>query len=291
MSSPRLVSLEKIPLKNNPLINEAIIQEYIYNNPSVLGLGNLYPISREKAQPSGGRLDMMLASEDGKTRYEVEIQLGATDPSHIIRTLEYWDNERKRYPSVNHIAVIIAEEINGRFMNVISLFNGTVPIYALQLSVLKTKDDYAIFFTKVVKPIEQKNEEETKEEKKDRNYWDRRTPAEILKMVDSVWEDILASNPELSAYTFNYTQNYIGLSKGGIAKNIVAFHPKNQYMYLRTKADEDPALMQKLEERGLDVSYLNVWNQYSIKIKSLDEYTKNKDLFDEIVKTSIEYLG
>jgi len=32
------------------------------------------------------------------TRYHVELQLGATDESHIIRTIEYWDTERRRWP-------------------------------------------------------------------------------------------------------------------------------------------------------------------------------------------------
>ena len=67
----------------------------------------------------------------------VEIMLGATDPSHIIRTIEYWDSERKRYPQFDHCAVIVAEEITGRFMNVISLFNGAIPLIALQI-LLKT---------------------------------------------------------------------------------------------------------------------------------------------------------
>jgi len=47
-------------------------------------------------------------------RYEIEIQLGATDPSHIIRTIEYWDTEKERYPQYDHCAVIVAEEITGK---------------------------------------------------------------------------------------------------------------------------------------------------------------------------------
>ena len=49
-------------------------------------------------------------------------QLGKTDESHIIRTIEYWDIERKRYPQYDHTAVIVAEEITSRFLNVIGLF-------------------------------------------------------------------------------------------------------------------------------------------------------------------------
>ena len=124
----------------------------IFDNPSVLGLGDLSPVQREKIQPSGGRLDLLLADDNG-TRFEVEIQLGATDPSHIIRTIEYWDTERKRYPQYDHCAVIVAEEITGRFMNVISLFNGAIPLIALRLSAFQQEEDISLVFTKVLDRI------------------------------------------------------------------------------------------------------------------------------------------
>jgi len=61
----------------------------------------------------------------------VEVQLGSTDESHIIRVIEYWDVERKRYPQYDHCAVLIAEEITARFLNVIGLFNGTIRWFAI----------------------------------------------------------------------------------------------------------------------------------------------------------------
>ena len=51
--------------------------------------------------------------------------------------IQYWDIERKRYSQIDHCAVIVAEEITGRFMNVISLFNGAIPLIALQMSATK----------------------------------------------------------------------------------------------------------------------------------------------------------
>jgi len=83
---------------------------------------------KERIQSSAGRLDLLLQDPDTLKRYEVEIQLGATDESHIIRTIEYWDIERKRYPQYEHAAVIVAEEITSRFLNVIQLFNGAIPL-------------------------------------------------------------------------------------------------------------------------------------------------------------------
>jgi hypothetical protein len=59
--------------------------------------------------------------------YETEIMLGGTDESHIIRTIEYWDIEKRRFLSKDHQAVIIAEEITNRFFNVITLMNRSIP--------------------------------------------------------------------------------------------------------------------------------------------------------------------
>ena len=73
--------------------------------------------------------DLLLQDADSNRRYEVEVQLGATDESHIIRTIEYWDIERRRYPQYEHTAVIVAEDITSRFLNIISLFNGMISAY------------------------------------------------------------------------------------------------------------------------------------------------------------------
>ena len=83
-------------------------------------------------QPRAGRLDLLLQDPDTQRRYEVEVQLGSTDESHIIRTIEYWDIEKKRYPQYDHCAVLVAEDITSRFLNVVSLFNGTMPLIAIE---------------------------------------------------------------------------------------------------------------------------------------------------------------
>src|SRR6266498_2639818 len=104
----------------------------------------------ERLHPKAGRLDLLLQDAEANRRYEVEIQLGATDESHIVRTIEYWDIERKRYPQYDHTAVIVAEDITGRFSNVIGLFNGAIPLIALQLSALKVGANVSLVFTKVL---------------------------------------------------------------------------------------------------------------------------------------------
>ena len=121
---------ETFQLKNHPELTEKWVQERIAEDPSILGLGDLILKDQERMQPRAGRLDLLLQDAEASQRYEVELQLGNSDESHIVRTIEYWEIERKRYPQYDHTAVIVAEDITSRFLNVIGLFNGAIPIIA-----------------------------------------------------------------------------------------------------------------------------------------------------------------
>ncbi|WP_197728476.1 hypothetical protein [Rhizobium ruizarguesonis] len=91
------VRAERILMKSHPEMSEKWIQAKIAEDPSIPGLGDLVLRAQERIHPKAGRLDLLLQDPDNARRYEVELQLGATDESHIIRTIEYWDIERKRY--------------------------------------------------------------------------------------------------------------------------------------------------------------------------------------------------
>jgi hypothetical protein len=125
------MKLQSVSVKRSDQLGEKWVQQQIADDPSLLGLGDLDVRDKERIQTNAGRLDLLLQDPESLKHYEVERQLGATDESHIIRTIEYWDIERKRYPQYEHCAVIVAEEITSRFLNVIQLFNGTIPLIAL----------------------------------------------------------------------------------------------------------------------------------------------------------------
>jgi hypothetical protein len=57
-----------------------------------------------------------------------------------VRTIECWDIERRRYPQYEHVAVIVAEDIAARFLNVFSLFNGFIPLVAIQVNAVEIDD-------------------------------------------------------------------------------------------------------------------------------------------------------
>lgn len=281
---PKLVSMERILLKTAKDVNEKMIQDYIFENPSCLGLGDLTALTKEKTQPAGGRLDLLMA-DDNNTRYEIEIQMGETDPSHIIRTIEYWDTERKRYQKYDHVAVIVAEEITGRFMNVIQLFNGNIPIVALQLAAYKMSDgELALVFTKVLDQISAADDDEEEYEATDRKYWEARSNKEQLKLVDSIFEQC----EPLKCFEMKYNKFYIGLIRNGIATNPVLFRPRKSFIYMQFYRIKDEELFgSRLDEAGLSYDYDTRRGSLRVRINQLEDYTKNKELIDEIVALSV----
>src|SRR6266481_4812327 len=182
---------ERISLKLHPELNEKWVQGQIASDPSILGLGDLILRDKERIQPRAGRLDLLLEDPDpnAERRYEVEIQLGATDEAHIIRTVEYWDIERKRYPQYDHCAVLVAEDITSRFLNVISLFNGNVPLIAIQMQAFKVGEAITLIFTKVLDELSRgpvDEDEDAEAAPADRAYWEERGSKLTVHLADEL---------------------------------------------------------------------------------------------------------
>lgn len=130
--------------------DEYWLQDRIAEDPSCLGLGDLAVHTRERRQAGGGRVDILLVNPEDNAMYEVEVMLGDTDETHIIRTLEYWDNEKRRWPQRQHFAVLVAERITRRFFNVIQLLSHAVPVIAIQANIVEADGRRILHFTTVL---------------------------------------------------------------------------------------------------------------------------------------------
>lgn len=279
----KIISPKKINLANSKSINEKIIQDIIAEDPSIIGLGDLILKDKERIQPKAGRLDLLFQDSETKRRYEVELQLGKTDETHIIRTIEYWDIERKRYPQYDHCAVIIAEDITSRFLNVISLFNGHIPLIAIQMTAFELDGNIGLLFTKVLDelPLGLIDEDEEIKEVTDRNYWLKRGTPETVEMADKML-DLL--NTFTEGYELKYNKFYIGLSKGGQANNIVIFKPlkKNMNIEIRHPRSEDIDNIIEREELD-DMGYDSQWGVYRIRL-SKGEIKSKKDVLKDLMQ-------
>ncbi len=263
-----------------------------YNQKSsILGLGDLDFRDTEKILVGGGRLDTILYDpEDNNKRYEVEIQLGKTDESHIIRTIEYWDIERKRNPQYEHCAVIIAEDITSRFLNVISLFNGSIPLIAIQVKAIKVGDKISLFFTKILDEVKfELLEDIDNYEPTDKDYWEKKSSKASIQLTEKIMELLGDITKE---YSLKYNKHYIGLAKNNIANNFINFRPRKSAVLMYIKLEKNEEFDNILETSSLDIlAYDKRHNQYRIRIQNSD-LNKNIEVIKELVKFAKKaYLG
>jgi hypothetical protein len=250
-------------------LSERWLQDRIEEDPSLLGLGDLQIIRRERMQSSGGRLDFLMFDPEQETRYEVEVMLGALDESHIIRAIEYWDIERQRYPTYEHRAVIVAEEITARFFNVIRLLNRAVPIIAIQLTAFPLENDQVLLHGITVLDVYEEADPEEQEGggNTDRTYWEGRASKASLQVMDDLVKMI---GKEIAMPRVTYNKGHIALGTAG--RNFCWFHPPREakHLHLRvlTDATQRDELVKAFEDTGL---YVRPYQRRQITLKLLHQ--------------------
>lgn len=221
-------------------------------------------------------------------RYEVEIQLGNVDEQHIIRTIEYWDLERKKYPMYDHTAVIVAEDITSRFLNVISLFNGHIPIMALKLSAIETENGVGLHFTKVLDTVKLGfvDEDETTNEQVDRSYWEtQRGTKTTVKLTDDILEMTKSFAPTAD---LSYNKHYIGFWVDGRALNFAIMRPQRSAVRLEIGLPRTTETDSLIENTDLDfLDYDARWKKYRLKLTKKD-LDANRQLILELMKTAYD---
>jgi hypothetical protein len=283
----KFTRFETLSIKDHPELGETWVQARIAEDPKSLGLGDIVLKDKERRQPRAGRLDLLLQDSVESRRYEVEVQLGQVDESHIIRTIEYWDIERRRYPQYEHTAVIIAEDITSRFLNIISLFNGMIPLVAIQMKALKSGDEVGLVFTTVVDqlPLGLVGEDEEIQESADRTYWEQRSSKKALAIVDELLNFTRIHDKELE---LKYNKFYIGLAIAGQANNFVIFRPRSGFLRLEPRLKNTPETQASLESAGLDVmDYDSRWGRYRIRLQPGD-VTKYKEAIAKVIAKAYE---
>ena len=273
--------------------DEGWLQDLIANNPQILGLGEDVVVrDKERRQTAGGILDLLLENGDN-LRWEVEIQLGATDASHIVRTIEYWDIERKRYPQYEHRAVIVAEEITDRFFNVIALFNGHIPITAIKLTAVKQPGGkVGVLFTKILDA--QTRDDESSNDRRpvyNRAYWIEKASEAWWNHVQKIYADLNdefgcslrhnRANISLRLSSSRKTSIYFRLPDGG--GDMVVYTGRRDESIDRRLADLDWKY-----EWGHDGKYGGYWLDFPSRDLTEEDFALLRDIFRVAIGEEIE---
>jgi hypothetical protein len=281
---PKLTKTTPISLREAG-VNEGWLEGVIENEPTILGLGDVNVIERQRRQEKAGRLDLLLQDDSGEKRYEVELMLGSTDESHLIRTVEYWDIERRKWPGYEHCAVLIAEDVTTRFLNVISLFSGSVPFVVIQVNALLVDGKLALNFVKVLDSRTLRTDEtaELKEKATDRAFWVSQASAATVELA----EKCIAIINQVATATRKPTYNryFIGLNDGVRPGNFVYFKPRRSFlsMIVRFLNPIEPWI-KRLEASGLESSVKNEDLRITMTAKDFDD---NKELLTELLQESV----
>jgi hypothetical protein len=275
------IKAKVLPMKGNPqFINEAYIQNLIARDPSILGLGELELKEKERIQPGAGRLDILLKDSEDERRYEIEVQLGSTDPSHIIRTIEYWEKERRRYPNIEHIAVIVAEEINSRFFNVISLFNQHIPLIAIQMTALEVAGKETLIFTRVLNTSQKFRQKD--DEVADGRDWKQ----EYLDFVIKLAEEIQALSTEVNqSIKLKFNKEFIGITINNKANNFIRLKQLQKSVRISLRLEQTDEVDALIENNGFEVDYDPIEHRYRLPLKEGD-VQKHRQLLLELIKRS-----
>lgn len=271
----------EIPIAKALSIREAGLDEYwlqdqIYENPTCLGLGDLESVAKERQQSSGGRLDILLKDPEDDSMYEVEVMLGETDETHIIRTIEYWDNEKRRWPQRQHYAVLVAESITRRFFNVIQLLSHSIPIIAVQVNLLEHGGHKALHFSKVLDTYEEPEDGTGDGEVHDESFWKKKAPWTI----DAARALLNAVGDIFDSPTIRFVKNYISINVLG--NNYFWFHKRSAQKSLfgfRISEEYLDEVSKLLDEEN--IAFVQKRSRFKITCDA-DFIQKNKDTLKRI---------
>lgn len=262
--------------------DEKWLETHILDNTSSLGLGELDVVANQRPA-GGGILDILLRDTDSNTMYEVEVQLGSTDPSHIMRTIEYWSNEKRKWPNRQHYAVLVAENITRRFYDVMQELGHAIPFIAIQVSLVEIDKKQALQFQTLLDTY-QEPDDETTSEVTDRKFWQSKpTKKHIVEALDNMLSVAREIEP-LSQ--INYTKTYCTIQLSG--RNLMSVRARKQnnvQVGFRVNEETSKSVDSLLDEWGIDYQETKKGRRFVIP-KNWAENNKEqfKSLFHQIIK-------
>lgn len=203
--------------------DEYWLQDWIVADPTRLGLGQVTIKAKELRQygGKGGRLDVLAYDAALDTYYEVEVMLGECDADHGFRALDYWARERVRNPSARHVAVIVAEDLSGRYRTVIETLAQQLPLIAVEIRTLLVKSDpplattFPVIFAQpddlVLRPADEPEAEDKPVSPNDEASWQAARP-EFARFAREMHK-LCAERIGPSTIDFS-AKSYVALKKG-----------------------------------------------------------------------------
>ena len=178
--------------------------------------------------------------------------------------------------------MLAAEDITSRFLNVISLFNKTIPLIAIQLRALMVGDLLTLHATTVLDLTRLGTDEEDEPgQATDRGYWVGRSSQGSVAIADALLELVGEVDPGLA---LKYNKRYIGLQRDGIADNFITFEPRREHLIAAFRIPRSEEVSALLSASGVDVlEYNKRSGRYRMRLNHA-ELEANHDLLLDLTR-------
>lgn len=185
--------------------------------------------------------------------------------------------------------MIVAEDITSRFLNVISLFNGAIPLIAIQLRGVEVGEKFALIATRVLDVMPLGTEEEDAGEVVNSHSWEQKSSATAWQILTELHQLVRQVQTDAN---LNYRKHHIGLEVGGRARNFLAFNPQTSTVLTSFKIPSNPDLDAQIDEAGLTrASYDSNFGNYRLRVRQQDLSERKDDLVTLIKLARDRMLG
>jgi hypothetical protein len=180
------------------------------------------------------------------------------------------------------VAVLVAEDITSRFLNVISLFNKAIPLIAIQLRALDVGGVLTMSATTVLDLARGGTDEEDEAgQATDRGYWAGRGSLDVADQVLALINEVAAG------MALKYNKHYIGLARGAIADNFVVFRPRREYTIADFRIPRSEEATALINDSGVELlAYEKRYGNYRLRLTGKDVAAHRELLLDLIRRAS-----
>ena len=181
-----------------------------------------------------------------------------------------------------HVAVIVAEDITSRFLNVISLLNKTIPLIAIQLRTLDVGGVLTINATTVLDLVRLGTEEEVEPgQATDWNHWVGPGSKASVSLADDM---LVLVNEIVPGVDVQYNKHYIGLARDGVANNFVTFRARKERLLAEFRIPRGDEVNALIDDTGVDsLPYDKRWGRYRIRLTRHD-IEQHRELLLELTR-------
>ena len=284
----RYLKSQRMSLEKNTQLDKSWVKQQIADDPSILELGDLVVRDIDPRITHAGWPDLLLQDSEKARRYVVHLQLGASDETQIIRAIESYDAQEQSLPQYEYRAVLVAEDIASRHLNVISLINGTVPFIAIQMQTFQVGEYITLLFSKVTGKRLRSSvdaDEDIETTPADPAYWEKHASKETVALVDQMLELVHDIDPTLN---LKYNTSFIGLERDGQPVDFVKFIPCKSQLGFEIRLPLTDELSTKVDTAGLStLEHDRNGNYCRLRLTSRDIKSR-ADVLRELSKLAYE---